>query len=107
MTYISRFSDFALYNNVSGLFTFELFALLAGKTTFYLGTLDSGEQSLPFVCISDDSICPVKSFMKHMLYRHISVHLDWIIQSKQYLMAIMYTYIIYYIATNVDREIPG
>ena len=33
---------------VSGLFTFEYFALIAEKTTFDLGTLDSGERSLPF-----------------------------------------------------------
>ena len=35
-------------NNVSGLFTFEWFALIAEKTAFDLGTLDSGERSLPF-----------------------------------------------------------
>ena len=35
-------------NNVSGLFTFEWFALIAEKTTFDLRTLDSGEWSLPF-----------------------------------------------------------
>ena len=35
-------------NNISGLFTFEWFALIAEKTTFDLGTLDSGERSLPF-----------------------------------------------------------
>ena len=36
-------------NNVSGLFTFEWFALIAKKTTFDLGTLDShsGERSCP------------------------------------------------------------
>ena len=34
--------------NVSGLFTVEWFALIAEKTTFDLGTLDSGERSLPF-----------------------------------------------------------
>ena len=34
-------------NGVSGLFTCEWFALIAEKTTFDLGTLDSGEQSLP------------------------------------------------------------
>ena len=34
-------------NDVSWLFTFEWFALIAEKTTFDLGTLDSGERSLP------------------------------------------------------------
>ena len=35
-------------NNVSRLFTFEWFSLIAEKTTFDLGTLDSVERSLPF-----------------------------------------------------------
>ena len=35
-------------NNFSGLFTFEWFVLIAEKTTFDFGTLDSGERSLPF-----------------------------------------------------------
>ena len=43
-----RFLTYSGENNVSGLFTFEWSVLIAEKTTFDLGTLDSGERLLPF-----------------------------------------------------------